>query len=109
MMKRPLKAIKRNGEVPMKRTSKAIQFVIQPPAYTKVIVPKGFRRLKWNELVISGDFVMDDLRGFAPWEGPSGFRADSFVKPIYRQDEIPSTATNRENRKPQICKTTSIN
>jgi hypothetical protein len=43
------------------------------------------RRLKWNELVSRGDFVMDEHRDFEPWEGPSGFRADAFLKPIYRK------------------------
>lgn len=47
--------------------------------------PKRFRRLKWNELVRRGDFVMDGHQGFEPWEGPSGFRADAFVKTIYRK------------------------
>ena len=44
-----------------------------------------FRRLKWNELVTRGDFVEDGNQGFEPWEGPAGFRADSFIKPIYRK------------------------
>lgn len=48
-------------------------------------VPKRLRRLKWNELVRRGDFVEDDHHGFAPWEGPGGFRADSFIKTIYRK------------------------
>jgi hypothetical protein len=48
--------------------------------------PKRFRRLKWNELVTQGDFVSDGHHGFQPWEGPTGFRADAFVKPIYRRD-----------------------
>jgi len=48
--------------------------------------PKRFRRLKWNELVTQGDFVSDGHRGFELWEGPTGFRADAFVKPIYRPD-----------------------
>jgi hypothetical protein len=43
------------------------------------------RPLKWNELVRRGDFVADGHQGFEPWEGPSGFRADAFVKQIYRQ------------------------
>ena len=46
---------------------------------------KHFRRLKWDELVVTGDFVVNEQQGFEPWEGPSGFRADAFVKPIYRQ------------------------
>jgi hypothetical protein len=47
-------------------------------------VPKRFRRLKWNEVVGRGDFVGDEVKGFEPWEGPGGFRADTFVRPIYR-------------------------
>jgi hypothetical protein len=50
-------------------------------------VPKRVRRLKPNELVSHGDFVGDGREGLALWVGPSGFRADSFVKPIYRQNE----------------------
>jgi hypothetical protein len=52
---------------------------------TKYSIPKGLRRLKWNELVSVGDFVADEQRGMEPWEGPNGFRADAFVKPIYRR------------------------
>jgi hypothetical protein len=47
-----------------------------------------FRRLKWNELVQAGDFVAVLQRGFELWEGPTGFRADAFVKPIYRRDKV---------------------
>jgi hypothetical protein len=50
-----------------------------------VIVPKHLRPLKWNELVRRGDFVEDGRRGFEPWEGPAGFRADAFIKTIYRR------------------------
>lgn len=49
--------------------------------------PKQYRCLKWNELVSHGDFTKDEHRGFEPWEGPTGFRADAFVKPIYRRQE----------------------
>lgn len=49
------------------------------------IVPEGLRPLKWNERVCRGDFVEDGREGFEPWIGPSGFRADSFVKQIYRR------------------------
>ena len=48
-------------------------------------VVTSFRRLAWNELVRRGDFVEDGRSGFEPWEGPSGFRADAFVKQIYRR------------------------
>jgi len=46
---------------------------------------KQFRRLKADELVSQGDFVADGRSGFKLWEGLSGFRADSFVKTIYRK------------------------
>ncbi len=49
------------------------------------ISAKHFRRLKWDELVTSGDYIVNEQQGFEPWEGPRGFRADSFLKPIYRR------------------------
>ena len=49
------------------------------------VVPKRLRRLKWNEFARRGDFVKDGRHGFEPWEGPSGFRGDSFIKTIYRK------------------------
>jgi len=50
----------------------------------KASIP-NFRRLKFNELVRAGDFVADGHRGFERWEGLSGFRADAFVKAIFRR------------------------
>ena len=50
-----------------------------------IVVAAGFRLLAWNELVRRGDFVEDGRQGFEPWEGPSGFRADAFVKQIFRR------------------------
>jgi len=44
-----------------------------------------FRRLKWNELVRQGDFVANGGRKLELWEGLNGFRADSYLKPIYRK------------------------
>ena len=49
------------------------------------VMAKHFRRLKANELVSRGDFTANEHCGFEPWEGPTGFRADAFVKPIYRK------------------------
>jgi hypothetical protein len=49
------------------------------------MVPQRLRPLKWNELVRQGDFVEDGRQGFEPWMGPSGFRADTYVKAIYRK------------------------
>jgi hypothetical protein len=56
-----------------------------PEASVAKVIPKEFRLLKWNELVSRGDFVTNELEEFEPWEGPAGFRADSFVKAIYRR------------------------
>jgi hypothetical protein len=63
------------------------------PSLERGDIPKRLRRLKRNELVTRGDFVADERRGFEAWDGPSGFRADSFVKPIFRRDRSGSTAT----------------
>jgi hypothetical protein len=49
------------------------------------VILKHLRLLKWNERVRRGDLVPDGHQGFEPWEGPGGFRADSFVKQIYRR------------------------
>jgi hypothetical protein len=49
------------------------------------LAAEGLRPLKWNERVQRGDFVTDGRQGFEPWEGPGGFRADAFVKTIYRR------------------------
>jgi len=52
---------------------------------TSTTAEERFRPLKWDERVRRGDFVTDGRQGFQPWEGPPGFRADTFVKQIYRR------------------------
>jgi hypothetical protein len=69
--------------------TKTTQRVNKPETSAKAGVAKRFRRLKWNELVSPGDFVADEHRGFEPWEGPSGFLANAFVKPIYQAGRKP--------------------
>ena len=49
------------------------------------VVATDLRPLEFNERVHRGDFVADGHQGFAPWVGPDGFRADAFVKTIYRR------------------------
>ena len=68
----------------------------KPEASAPTPVPKGLRLLNSNELVSLVDFVEDQDRGFAPWEGPGGFRADAFVRPIYRQRVGRVTKANKE-------------
>ena len=58
---------------------------IEPAAAVTATIPDCLRPLKWNERVCRGDFVEDGRAGFEPWVGPSGFRADAFVKQIYRR------------------------
>lgn len=43
-----------------------------------------FRRVRSDELVIPGDYIKDGVDRYEPWEGPRGFRAASFCKPVYR-------------------------
>ena len=62
----------------------------KPAAAAKADVPGGFRLLEWSEVVRRGDFVADGHEGFQPWEGPTGFRASTFVKPIYRRTKTRS-------------------
>ena len=62
---------------------------------TSAEAAKQFRRLKADELVSHGDFVVNATRMFEPWVGPTGFRADSFVKPIYRK--LKRTTTTGKN------------
>lgn len=47
--------------------------------------PGSLRPLKRNELVRRGDFVKDERENFEPWVGPSGFRADAFIKQVFRR------------------------
>jgi hypothetical protein len=66
----------------------------EPDAPSNTEAPKRFRRLQANELVRRGDFVADGRQAFELWEGLTGFRADAFVKAIYRMDEKGSFATS---------------
>lgn len=45
-----------------------------------------FRRVGSDELVIPGDYIKDAENRYEPWEGPRGFRAASFCKPVYRAE-----------------------
>jgi hypothetical protein len=90
-----LKPARKNCEATAGCAAPTTQQMNKPGASAKAGVLKRFRRLKWNELVSPGDFVTDDHLSFEPWEGSSGFRADAFLKPIYRLDERRSTATKK--------------
>ena len=86
----PVEAIGNNGEnrtMTMDCLAKPTQRTGKPEALARASVPERFRRLKWNEVVWSGDFVADERLGFEPWEAPCVFRAGSFARPIYRKEE----------------------
>ena len=70
----------------------------EPEAPARASVSERFRRLKWNEVVWSGDFVADERLGFELWEASGVFRAGSFARPIYRKEETErfrSTSTRK--------------
>lgn len=94
-MKLNIELTEKNSEGVVTCAPEPTQRTGESGAPAKASIPKHFRRLKWNELVNLGDFVADEHRGLEPWEGPGGFRADAFVKPIYRRDENRSTATKK--------------
>lgn len=64
----------------------------EPATASKTSGSEKFRRLNWNEQVRRGDFVEDGKQGFELWAGMVGFRADTFVKTIYRRKKISSAA-----------------
>ena len=59
-------------------------------------IPQRLRRLRWDEVVGRGDFVANERRGFDLWDGPTGFRADAYVRQIYRRIEGRFTRGIRE-------------
>jgi hypothetical protein len=83
----------KKSEDAARRATKRSPRAKQPAASAIADIPKRLRRLKWHEVVSPGDFVADKQRGFELWEGPNGFRADAFVKPIYRRGESRSAKT----------------
>ena len=78
-------------------TVRAKPRINKPKAAAVADGAKRFRRLNWDERVVQGDFVQNEQRRFELWEGPGGFRADMFVKPIYRRENR-HPATRRKSR-----------
>ena len=62
--------------------------------------PNPFRLVKSKEIVVAGDFILNKNHEFELWEGPSGFRADSFVMAVYRQESRGSSAIHLRGRTP---------
>jgi len=88
-MKLNLNATRENGD----------SDVIDEPQTNFVTAPacasRDFRRLKPGEVVVRGDFVANEHRRLEPWEGPGGFRAGAFVKPIYRRKARRTSAAKK--------------
>src|ERR1700731_4560888 len=73
--------------------AKPTQRTGEPEAPARASVPERFRRLKWNEVVWSG-------------EAPGVFRASSFARPIYRKEETERfrlTSTKNQNKTQNIA------
>jgi hypothetical protein len=64
-----------------KATARKAKPGIAPAGRTRT----GYRRLSWDEVVSRGDYVADEDQPLEAWDGPTGFRAGSFVKPTYRK------------------------
>lgn len=94
-MKPNLQFTERNGGRALSAASKSAQSTGEPEALSGNGVRERFRRLKWNELVRQGDFVANGNRRLELWEGPGGFRADAFVKPIFRRRARRLTGTKK--------------
>ena len=60
--------------------------------------PTRFRRLAQDELVRRGDLVENEQAELTEWEGPTGFRASSFKRPIYRAIESQPTGEATKQR-----------
>src|SRR5512137_215931 len=95
-MKLNLVRAERNHERVVNCATNPNQRTAEPEALARTSVSKRFRRLKRNESVWHGDFVADECLGLQRWEGPGGFRADTFVRPVYRlkgTERVRPTAT----------------
>jgi GH24 family phage-related lysozyme (muramidase) len=66
---------------------------ITTPAFS--IAAGQLRPLKWDERVNQGDFVAAEPGQFEVWEGPAGFRADTFVKQVYRRLKKPAAEAKK--------------
>jgi hypothetical protein len=77
----------KNGERPARGVTNLTEQANHHARDSKAVLAKRFRRLASDEMVVRGDFVADGHQGFELWEGPTGFRADSFLKPMYRPHE----------------------
>jgi hypothetical protein len=71
------------------RPKNRIMNEIVPEAGAGAMTLEDLRSLKGHETVRRGDFESDGHKGYALWVGPAGFRADSFVKQIYRRRKLP--------------------
>ena len=93
--------------------AKPTQRTGEPEAPARASVPERFRRLKWNEVVWSGDFVADERLGFELWEAPGRIPSRLVCEtnlPEGRDREIPTDLNQKTKtkRKSIAVKTTKI-
>jgi len=70
----------------------------EPEAPARASVSERFRRLKWNEVVWSGDFVAEELLWFELWDAPGVFRAG-----IYRKEKTDRPQPENQNKTQNIA------
>jgi hypothetical protein len=74
----------------------------EPEAPARASVSERFRRLKWNEVVWSGDFVADERLGFELWEAPGRIPSRLVCEtnlPEGRDREIPTNLNQKTKTK----------
>ena len=84
----------------------------EPEAHTRASVPEGFRRLKRNEVVWSGDFVADERLGLQLWAGrefsePARLR-DQFTRRKRPKDSDPPQPENQNKTQNIMAKLLKI-
>jgi hypothetical protein len=77
-------ALKPTSKQPKRRSRRSTEEIRDPVPGLDGKPPAGFRRLESNEPVVFGDYVEKADGSFHLWEGPTGFRADTFLKQVYR-------------------------
>jgi len=70
--------------------AKPTQRTGKPEAPARASVPERFRRLKWNEVVWSGDFVADERLGFEGRDRKISTDLKQKTKTMSNDSEVPA-------------------
>src|ERR1700736_427738 len=75
--------------------AKPTQRTGEPEAPARASVPEPFRRLKWDEVVWSGEFVADERLGLELWEAPG------VAEPARLRDQFTGRKRPKDSDRPQ--------